>query len=192
VTHLAGVAGHRIDVRHDVEVDDAVVERGHKRIGERVREAGEVRIEARRIDDEEIGLPFDLDHRLTEEIELELLVFLDRVGSRQRQMEVRRVRELQVMRLGPVATVAHVLREGLLATVDVNRCDTKALIEQVNGQVERGGRLARATFLIAYDNDMGPAAVHTPSTPTTPSKILEEPHPRLDHSHPQTKDDRKR
>ncbi len=39
----------------------------------------EMRIEAGRIDDEEVDVAFDLDHGLTEQVELELLVFLDRV-----------------------------------------------------------------------------------------------------------------
>jgi hypothetical protein len=160
VAHLARVAGHGIDMGHHVEVDDAVVERGHQRIGERVREARQVRVEAGRVDDKEVGITLDFDHCLPEEVKLELLVLLYGVRACHRQVVVRRMRQLQVVRLRPVAPVAYVLGERLLARVDVDRSDAKALVEQVDGEVKRRGRLARAAFFIADDNDMRPAAVH--------------------------------
>ena len=98
--------------------------------------------------------------RLAEQVELELLVFLDRVRAGQRQVVMGGVRQFEVARLRPVAAVLDVVGEGLLAAVDVDRGDAEALIEQVDREMEGGRGLARAALLIADDNDMRPRAIH--------------------------------
>lgn len=123
---------------------------------------------AGRVDDQEVGNAFDLHHCLTEEIELEVLVFLDRVRARERQMIVRRMRQLQVARLRPAPAVLHVVGEGLLAGIDVDRGDLEALIQQINGEMESGRGLARAALLIADNYDM--RARNAPRPPCPPRK----------------------
>src|SRR6185312_13968 len=77
VAHLARVTSDRIDMRHNIEIDETVVEWSDERIRKRMREARKMGVEPGRVDDEEIGDALDLHHRLAEEIELELMIFLD-------------------------------------------------------------------------------------------------------------------
>src|SRR5689334_721316 len=100
-----------------------------------MRQSSQMRVEARRIDDQEVGLAFNLDDRLTEQVELELLVLLDRIRARQWQVIMGGVRDLQFARLRPVAPVFHILGEGLLAAIDVNRSNAESLVEQVDREV---------------------------------------------------------
>ena len=58
------------------------------------------------------------------------------------------------------AAIADVMRQGLLAAVHVDGGDAMAGIEQVDGQVEGGGRLARTALLVAHYNDMRPITRH--------------------------------
>jgi hypothetical protein len=137
-----------------------VVQRRDQRIGQGMRKARQMRVEPGRIDDEEVGLPLDLDDGLTEQVELKPLVLLDRIRARQRQVEMRRVRQLEIVRLGPVAAVPNVLGEGLLAAVHVDRGDAKALVHQIDRQMEAVVDLPEPPFSLPTTMTCVPAAVH--------------------------------
>src|SRR6185437_5240195 len=137
-----------------------VIDRRDQRIGERVRETGQVRVEAGRVDNEEINLALDLRHGLAEQIELEFLVFLDRITARQRQVIMGGVRQLQTTVLDPAATVPNIGREGLLAAVDIDRRHPKSLIKKVYRQVKGGSRLAGPALFVADYDDMRTSGAH--------------------------------
>ena len=88
------LAGVGIDARQDIEIDQAVIDRRHQRIGQRMGQPRQIGVKARRVDDQEIDAVLDLADRLAEQVELGLVVFLDRVAPGRRQVEMRGVRQL--------------------------------------------------------------------------------------------------
>ena len=54
----------------------------------------------------------------------------------------------------PVAAVLDVMREGLLARVEIDGGDALPGLEQRDRDVHRGGRFARAALLVAEHDDM--------------------------------------
>ena len=165
MAHLARLAGHRVDLGQHVDVDQAVIDRSDQRIGQGMGEAREVGVEAGRVDDEEIGAVLHLAHRLLEQAELGALVLAQGIPTRQRQMKMGGVGDGEAVLPGPVAAVAHIPGHGLLAAVDVDRGDLEALVEQIDGQMEGHGRLARPALLIADHDHMHALPRHPAPTP---------------------------
>jgi hypothetical protein len=69
------LAGNRIHLSHDAEINEAVIDRRDQSIGQRMGETGQIGVEARRVDDDEVGASLDLAHGLPEQIELDAMIF---------------------------------------------------------------------------------------------------------------------
>src|SRR5208282_659729 len=128
LTHHFGVvadAGHleggRIDDAEHIEIDEAVVKRGNQRIGHRMGQPHQVRIAARRVDDDEIVAALDRAHRFGEGAKFLRLDFIEPRGKTARHTIMPGMVELDVRARGPVTPVFNVMRKAALARIEVNR-----------------------------------------------------------------------
>ena len=144
----------RIERGEHVEIDEAVVERRHQRIGHRVREAHQIAVMAGRIDHHHVVGVFDRTDRLGKVIELFRLVRFHRIAFGAADDEMRRQFELDAGALGPGAAIFDVMREALLARVEVDGGDALPGLEQGDGNMQSRRGFSRAAFLVTEHDDM--------------------------------------
>ena len=163
VGEMAGAGdgeGRRIDGAQHVEIDKAVVERRDQRIGHRVRQPHQIAVVAGRIDDDEIMGVLDRVDGGGEVVELGRLVVGDERAIRARDAIMRRHFELEAGVLGPGAAVVDVVREALLARVEIDGGDALAGFQQRDRDMHRDRGLARAAFFVAEYDAIGRARPH--------------------------------
>ena len=67
---------------------------------------------------------------------------------------MRRLLELDARALGPVAAVLDVMREALLARVEIDGGDALAGFQQRDRDMQRGRRFSRTAFFVAEHDDV--------------------------------------
>ena len=127
-----------------VQVDEAVVDRRHHDVGPGVRQAGDRRIAARRVDHDVVA-GFGEPH----EVVLQPPGDPGGMGG----FELGRQRQVQLPHPIEVAPVLDIAAERGLRHVQVDAADLVAVIEQRDDQVHGRGRLAGAALLAADDDD---------------------------------------
>src|SRR4029079_10412956 len=109
----------------------------------------EIAVGAGRVDDDEIVRLLDRADRLGKARELDRLVLVELERGAARDAEMHRHLELDSGMPGPAAPVLDVMGEALLARVEIDGRDPLPDIQQGYGDMHRGGRFARAAFLVA-------------------------------------------
>jgi hypothetical protein len=143
---------HRIDQPENVEIDHAVVERRDQRIGHGVGEAGEKRVRAGGIDDDEVaGILDRLDGR-RECGELAGLVVVEPHALAERHAMMARQFQRAADAACPHAAALDVAGETLLARIEVDGGDPPPGLEQRHGDMDGEGGFAGAA-LLAGDDD---------------------------------------
>jgi hypothetical protein len=149
VARAGDLEGRGIDIAQHVEVEKAVVQRRHQRVGHRVRETHQVGVVPRRVHHDEIMGVLDRVDRARETAELGGLVLVDPDAFRARDRVVLRHLERETGAPDVVAAVLDVAGEGLLPAVEVDRRHALPGLEQRDRDVHRAGGFARATLLVA-------------------------------------------
>ena len=155
------LAGHRIgrgvDGAQHVEIEEAVVDRRHQRIGHRVRQAHQITVGARGIDHDEIECPLDRAHRIHELLKFGRFVVGDLHGLAELDAAMHGNFEIEAGAARPGAPVVDIAGEALLPAIEIDGGDALAGFHQGNGDMQGGGGFARTALLIAQHNDMSRA-----------------------------------
>ncbi|MGY3420593.1 hypothetical protein ACVWZW_001068 [Bradyrhizobium sp. F1.13.4] len=161
IPHHLGVvalARHRviggIDGAEHIEIEEAVVDRGHQRVGHRVRKPHQVAVGAGRIDDDEVEAALDRRDRLHELKELRILVLGDLHGLAELDAAMQRQFEVELGAARPGGSVVDVVSKALLTAVEVDGGDALAGFQKRDCNVQGGGRLAGAALLVAEHDNM--------------------------------------
>jgi hypothetical protein len=146
--------GRGIDGSEHVEIEEAVVDRGHQRVGHRMRQTHQIGVGTRRIDDDEIEGALDRAHRLHELLELGIFIVGDLHRLAELDAVVHRDFEVETGAAGPRAPVGDVAGKALLAAVEIDGGDALSGLHQGNGNMQRGGGFSRPALLVAQHDDM--------------------------------------
>ena len=146
--------GRGIDGAEHVEIEKTVVERRDQGVGHRMSKPHQVAVGRGRIDHHEIVAMLDGGNGFRKAREFRRLVLLDVRARGPDDVMVGRQRQLDARALRPGAPVLDVMREALLAAVEVDAGDALAGFHQGNDDVHRGGRLARASLLVTEHDHM--------------------------------------
>jgi hypothetical protein len=119
-----------------------------------MRQAHQIGVGTRRIDDDEIESALDCAHRLHELLELGIFI----VGDLHRLAELDAVMhgdfEVETGAARPRAPVGDVAGKTLLAAVEIDRGDTLSGLHQGNSDMQGGGGFSRPALLVAEHDDM--------------------------------------
>src|SRR3546814_2144816 len=137
---LKGFGG---DLSDQVEIDEAVVDRGNERVGARRKVAREDIVAPRRVGDEIVGALGQARDRGVEFVDGRALEHLE---ARHRQRDVAALR-----RAGAILQIA---MEGALARVEVEPGDAPDLAGERHREMYRAGRFARAALFSAEEDVM--------------------------------------
>ena len=152
------LAGHRIGRRIDraehVEIQKAVVDRRHQRVGHRMRQTHQIAVGPRRIDDDEIECPLHRADGVHELKKLRRFIVGDLHGVAKLDAAMHRKFEVEPGTARPGAAIGDVAGKTLLAAIEVDGCDALAGLEQRNGDMQGGGGFPRTALLIAQHNHM--------------------------------------
>ena len=155
---IMALAGHRIgrgvDGSEHVEIEEAVVDRRHQRIGHRVRQPHQVAVGTRGIDHDEIEGPLDRAHRVHELLEFGGFIVGDLHGLAELDAAMHGNFEIEAGAARPGAAVVDVTGETLLAAIEIDGGDALAGFHQGDRDMQGGGGFARTALLIAQHNDV--------------------------------------
>src|SRR4029079_1827663 len=136
-----------------VEIEEAVVDRRHQRVGHRMRQAHQIGVGTRRIDDDEIEGALDGAHRLHKLLELGIFIVRDLHRLAELDAVVHGDFEVEAGAARPRAPVGDVAGETLLAAVEIDSGDTLSGLHQGNGNMQGGGGFSPPALLVAkHDN----------------------------------------
>ncbi len=177
VVALSGAGiGLRIDGAEYIEVEKAVIDRRHQRVGHRVRETHQIAVGAGRIDDDEVERTLNGTHSRRELREFRRLVLGHHHAGAEFDTAVMRQFEIEAGAARPGSTVGDVAAETLLPAVQIDGGDTLACLQQGDGDMQAGRGLARPALLVAEHDDMRRAGLSLSSLqqhPEVPSHYLQ-------------------
>ena len=133
--------GFSIDLPDEVEIDEAVIERGDERIGPGCGVAGEGIVAARRVEQHEVHALAHLGGEIVERFHA--------VPLEHGEVHVGQGDAAAAFGFGAVFKVAV---QGALARVKIDRSDPRALIGERDGDVHGSGRLASAALFVGEDD----------------------------------------
>ena len=142
----------RIEGGEHVEIEEAVVERRDQRVGHRMGEPHQIGVVAGRIDHHHVVAVLERADRLREVGEFLRLVGFQRIALGPLHAVMRRQVKRDARAFGPGAAVLDVMGETFLPAVEIDGRHALAGLEQRDRNMQSGGGLARAAFLVA-END---------------------------------------
>src|SRR4051794_24245585 len=119
-----------------------------------MRQAHQIAVRPRRIDDDEIERPLHRADGVHELQELRRFIVGDLHAVAKLDAAMHGEFEIEAGAASPSAPVTDVARKTLLAAIEVNGGDALAGLEQCNGNMQGGGGFSRTTLLIAQHKDM--------------------------------------
>jgi tripartite ATP-independent transporter DctM subunit len=141
--------------RHDeVEIDEAVVDRRHQRVGETMRHQAQMMGTAGRVDHDHVVVALQLPHRMDEARQKLGVVVIGTGPIRTDDRHVPGQPQREVLALRPVVTVLDVARQRLLLEIEIEGGDALSSLEQRHHDMHRNRRLAGAALVVADHDHM--------------------------------------
>ena len=152
--NLDDLAGRRINPAQNVEIDVGIVQRSDQRVSHGMGKPHQVTVMSRRVDDDEIVFVFNALHDLGETAQFFRFVFEGAVMATADQMVMGGMGNGKLVLARPVAAVFEIARQAQLPRIEIDARNSMTAVEQMDDDVHRRGRLARAALLVAADNDI--------------------------------------
>jgi hypothetical protein len=182
IAHYLGIVtisrhgiGLGIDGSEHVEIQEAVIDRRHQRVGHGMCKPHQIAVDAGRIDHDEVKGPLHRADGVHELLQLGVFILGDLHGPTELDAAVHRELEIKAGAARPGAAIIDVTGKTLLPAVEIDGGDPLAGLHQGDGNVQRHGGFARSTLLVAQHHDVRRAGLSLASLHqhlSTPANII--------------------